>query len=47
MSERIDDLEKTVCKLVEESNTNESVNNPNEKNTGSKSSSNKFENENI
>ena len=24
MSERIDDLEKTVCKLVEESNFNES-----------------------
>jgi hypothetical protein len=23
MSERIDDLEKTVCKLVEESNMNE------------------------
>jgi hypothetical protein len=27
MSERIDDLEKTVCKLVEESNINESANN--------------------
>lgn len=27
MSERIDDLEKTVCKLVEESNINESNNN--------------------
>jgi len=24
MSERIDDLEKTVCKLVEESNVNDS-----------------------
>lgn len=47
MSERIDDLEKTVCKLVEESNTNESVNSPIEKNSGGKSSSNKFENENI
>jgi hypothetical protein len=29
MSERIDDLEKTVCKLVEESNTNETLNNNN------------------
>ncbi len=40
MSERIDDLEKTVCRLVEESNTNESVNN-----TGVKAGTNKFENE--
>lgn len=32
MSERIDDLEKTVCKLVEESNLNESVINNTEKN---------------
>jgi len=33
MSERIDDLEKTVCKLVEESNVNDSniVNLNNEK----------------
>ncbi len=30
MSERIDDLEKTVCKLVEESNVNDSnINNVN------------------
>lgn len=33
MSERIDDLEKTVCKLVEESNTNDSVNNNSDKNS--------------
>ena len=32
MSERIDDLEKTVCKLVEESNINESASNMIEKN---------------
>jgi hypothetical protein len=32
MSERIDDLEKTVCKLVEESNINESGTNAIERN---------------
>ncbi len=31
MSERIDDLEKTVCKLVEESNMNENNINDNKK----------------
>jgi hypothetical protein len=50
MSERIDDLEKTVCKLVEESNTNDSVNNQSNQNQNeriSKTGSNKLENENI
>jgi hypothetical protein len=30
MSERIDDLEKTVCKLVEESNINDTLKNKND-----------------
>ncbi len=46
MSERIDDLEKTVCKLVEESNVNESLNNNITGNIAiNKTGSNKFENE--
>ncbi len=46
MSERIDDLEKTVCKLVEESNTNESLNNFQiEKNN--KGGSSKLDSDNI
>lgn len=43
MSERIDDLEKTVCKLVEESNMNEQLKNNNT--LGNKTGSNLFDND--
>lgn len=43
MSERIDDLEKTVCKLVEESNMNEQI--KNSSNVGNKTGSNLFDND--
>jgi len=45
MSERIDDLEKTVCKLVEESNINESASNTIEKNN--KPPSSRLDNDNM
>jgi hypothetical protein len=40
MSDRIDDLEKTVCKLVEESNNNDTLNNANSKNNSISDSKN-------
>jgi hypothetical protein len=46
MSERIDDLEKTVCKLVEESNVNDHNNIAIERNSNNtKISSNKIIND--
>lgn len=44
MSERIDDLEKTVCKLVEESNMNDSLNDMEKSNKINASKSDQNEN---